>query len=307
MPIAALAIPAIIGAGASIAGGVMANKGAKAQADSVTNASNASIAEQRRQYDLNRQDLAPWMSSGSAANQKLAYLLGVGPQYSFGESPSGTASQTSTQNPQPLSGYNSGTSDRMFPGPQTSANYNPYNSTASQGPNYKPNSNPVGAPAASSTSPNFDPQGGYGSLLSDFTPGDLQNEPGYQFELGQGAQALQRSAAAKGQLFSGGTLKALTQYNNDFAGTKYNEAFNRFNTNKLNRYNMLSGLSSGGQQVSTNLANLGQQSANNISNNIMSTGEQVGNARASGYAATGAAINGVANAGLGAYYLGKLK
>lgn len=145
----------------------------------------------------------------------------------------------------------------------------------------------------------------YGSLLKDFQPGDLQNDPGYQFERAQGSQALERSAAAHGTLFSGGTLKALTQYNNDYAGTKYNEAFNRFNTNKLNRYNMLAGLSAGGQQAAANTVQAGTNAANNISNITVNAGEQIGNARASGYAGIGQAINSGLNTGLNLYYAKK--
>src|ERR1022692_84566 len=44
------------------------------------------------------------------------------------------------------------------------------------------------------------------------TAAEAQATPGYQFQLQQGQQALQRSAAAKGGLLSGGTAKALDQY-----------------------------------------------------------------------------------------------
>src|SRR5260221_500726 len=38
------------------------------------------------------------------------------------------------------------------------------------------------------------------------------NDPGYQFRIQQGEEGLQRSAAAKGLLRTGGTLKDLIQY-----------------------------------------------------------------------------------------------
>src|ERR1039458_8807912 len=47
---------------------------------------------------------------------------------------------------------------------------------------------------------------GYGSLNQPFTPPTLdqaKNYPGYQFGLSQGTQAMQNSAAAKGNAFSG--------------------------------------------------------------------------------------------------------
>lgn len=50
-----------------------ASQGAQAQ----TNASNAAIDEQRRQYDLTRQDQAPWLQAGQQAlGQQQAFLSG---------------------------------------------------------------------------------------------------------------------------------------------------------------------------------------------------------------------------------------
>jgi hypothetical protein len=165
--------------------------------------------------------------------------------------------------------------------------------------------NTLGYYAGVTGDPNAPPSGSstsdYGSLLKDFSLADFQTDPGYEFRLGEGAKALERSAAAKGQLFSGGTLKDLTQYNQNFASNEFGNAYNRFNTNKLNRYNILAGISQGGVQATNGTAQAGTTAANNISNTLMSTGEQVGNARASGYSAIGQTINGVANAGLSAY------
>lgn len=74
MPMAAvLAGSAVLGAGASIISG---NKAAKAQ----TNAANAGIAEQQRQYDQSRADLAPWRTTGGGALDKLSQLYGLGGQ-----------------------------------------------------------------------------------------------------------------------------------------------------------------------------------------------------------------------------------
>jgi hypothetical protein len=84
MPIgAAIGGAAVIGAGASIVSG---NKAAKAQ----TQASNASIAEQRREYDQSRADMAPWLNTGSSALSKLAGLYGVTPTGSTAAPTGGT-------------------------------------------------------------------------------------------------------------------------------------------------------------------------------------------------------------------------
>ncbi|HEY2605569.1 MAG TPA: hypothetical protein VGJ10_06105, partial [Paraburkholderia sp.] len=47
------------------------------------------------------------------------------------------------------------------------------------------------------------------------------NDPGYAFRLQQGNQALERAAAASGGAFSGGTLKALARYGQDYASNEY--------------------------------------------------------------------------------------
>lgn len=74
MPQAAvLAGAAIVGAGASIISG---NKAANAQ----TQAANTQVAEQRRQYDTSRADLAPWRDVGGSALGKLAGMYGAGGQ-----------------------------------------------------------------------------------------------------------------------------------------------------------------------------------------------------------------------------------
>lgn len=65
---------------------------------------------------------------------------------------------------------------------------------------------------------------------------DLANDPGYQARMKMGTDAIQNSAAAKGKLLTGGTLKDLTQYGQDFGSNEYSNVFNRalqgYNTNK---------------------------------------------------------------------------
>jgi hypothetical protein len=54
-----------------------------------------------------------------------------------------------------------------------------------------------------------------------------KNEPGYAFRSQAGQDALQRSAAAKGMLRTGGTLKDLMEYGQNFASQEYSNVFNR--------------------------------------------------------------------------------
>lgn len=61
-----------------------------------------------------------------------------------------------------------------------------------------------------------------------FEPGDLTQDPGYQFRLQQGEQAINRSLGARGKMFSGEALKAAEDYGQGLADTTYNEAYNRW-------------------------------------------------------------------------------
>lgn len=63
--------------------------------------------------------------------------------------------------------------------------------------------------------------------LDNLNPQDVQNDPGYQFNLAQGQEALNRSLGAQGGLFSGAALKAASQYNQDYANNYYNQAYQR--------------------------------------------------------------------------------
>lgn len=68
------------------------------------------------------------------------------------------------------------------------------------------------------------------------TLADLQADPGYQIRLQEGLKGVQTSAAAKGTLLSGGTLKGLERFGQDFASNEYSNLYNRqFNNLGFNR------------------------------------------------------------------------
>jgi hypothetical protein len=102
---------------------------------------------------------------------------------------------------------------------------------------------------------------GNADFRRDFTVADFQKDPGYEFRMAEGMKALERSAAARGGLNSGGTLKALSRYGQDYASGEYQNAYNRFNSDRDRRFNRLSSLAGIGQtansQVGNASANLG--------------------------------------------------
>lgn len=74
----------------------------------------------------------------------------------------------------------------------------------------------------------FDPS----SLMRNFQASDFQQDPGYAFRLKEGQKALERSAAARGGLISGGALKAATGYGQEMGSQEYQNAYNRFQANR---------------------------------------------------------------------------
>ena len=127
-----------------------------------------------------------------------------------------------------------------------------------------------------------------GEFNRDFSLADFQKDPGYQFRMDQGSNALQSSAAARGGLMNGGTLKALDRYGQDYASGEYGNAYNRFNNDRTQRFNRLASLAGTGQTATRDVANQGTALATQNGNNLM----QAANARASGYVGQGNAING---------------
>lgn len=104
----------------------------------------------------------------------------------------------------------------------------------------------------------------------------IQNLPGYQFNLQQGNQAVQRNLAANGLLDSGAAQKALTQYGQGMA----TQATGQY----LNGLQSLAGL---GQTATANTGAVGANTANQVGSNQI----YAGNAQASGYANQANAVN----------------
>ena len=72
----------------------------------------------------------------------------------------------------------------------------------------------------------------------------LQNDPGYQFQLQEGNQALERSLAAQGMGQSGAAMKAAQRYGQGLASQSYNDYFNRQNSIANRGYGAAQGLGS---------------------------------------------------------------
>lgn len=127
----------------------------------------------------------------------------------------------------------------------------------------------IGTPGASGTAASS-PSGAYGSLNAPFTAGMMQQySPAYQFQLQQG-QAGTLNSQQQGAL-SGAAYQNLAQFNQNYANTAFNNAFNQYQTQQSNTYNRLSGIANLGEQAvgtsgqqGTTLAGQAAQSASNI-------------------------------------------
>ena len=118
---------------------------------------------------------------------------------------------------------------------------------------------------------------------------NLNEDPGYAFRLSEGQKALDRQAAARGGLISGGALKAAERYGQDMGSQEYQNAFNR----ALTRYNTTAALAGVGQTATNALTGAAGDLGNVQANSAISAG----NARASGYMGQANALT----SGLGTY------
>jgi len=170
--------------------------------------------------------------------------------------------------------------------------------------------------------PGYDPA----SAMRNFGAGDFQADPGYAFRLSEGMKALDRTAASRGGLLSGATLKGAQRYGSDLASQEYQNAFNRYQANRaqqaqeygnaFNRFQTertntlapLQSLAGVGQSAAQQAQQASQNYATGAANTLGNFGAAqagniigAGNARASGYMGGANAISGGVGQGLNFY------
>lgn len=101
----------------------------------------------------------------------------------------------------------------------------------------------------------------------DFNITDFQKDPGYDFRMQQGQQAIERSAAARGGLQNGGTLKALSEYGQNYASNEYGNAYNRFNNDRDRKFGRLAQMAGMGLNAANMTGQAGQNYANQAGQN----------------------------------------
>ncbi|MCY1218585.1 hypothetical protein D9M72_305340 [compost metagenome] len=155
----------------------------------------------------------------------------------------------------------------------------------------------------------------YGSLLRpyrngeefSFTGKDLLTDPGYKFGLDQGTQGIERGQASRGNFLSGGAMKELARFNEDYAGTKFNEGFGRaqstwntnlgaYNQNRNTIYSFLTGQSQLGQNSAAQVGASGNQTAATVGGNLTGAANAAAAGEVAGSNALVSGANSLANA-----------
>lgn len=237
----ALAGAATIG-GAAL-GAKAAKKGARAQAA----AAEAGTAAQLQMFREQQRAMEPWRQYGGGALQKYAGFLGVQP---MGQ----PAQQVSPYMAYPsMRGEDIGRGGLLGGTSLSRTGFLPSRRIA--GARTTQPIQTVAQPMAQQPEMSFAEQ-----LKSIY--------PSYGFQMEEGLGAIERSAAARGLLQSGGTMQGLLRYSQGLAGSAAE--------NYLNRLQGMAGL---GQTAATNIGQMGMQTAANQA----ALAQQAGQARASGY------------------------
>ena len=121
---------------------------------------------------------------------------------------------------------------------------------------------------------------------------NLGQDPGYAFRLSEGQKALDRSAAARGGLISGGAMKAAQRFGQESGSQEYQNAYNR----ALTGYNADVSREATGYNRLAALAGIGQTATSQIGAAGAANAANVGNYLTSGAAANAAGQVGQANA-----------
>jgi hypothetical protein len=327
---------------------IMGARAADNAADAQVESSRDAIAEQRRQFDSNRADLAPWRGVGTNALMLLGGLSGISPNGFLPRETGGATITAARPAPAPapaapavpqialndiggLAQYLH--SDPAFANFARQMGVDPRDrfwssGTTESGDGFDPANPqklrnayvlwqqqaraapaPAVAPAASNAAAaGASTAGGPVSVqqanailginpdaieaeFADIAAGrGFETSPGYSFRLGEGLKATQASAAARGLLHSGGTLKALNDYAAGSASDEFGNWFARQFGATNAKYgreqdsvNRLFSLAGFGQNATNAGVQAGSASANAISNLFMAQGDARANAAIGGF------------------------
>lgn len=138
----------------------------------------------------------------------------------------------------------------------------------------------------------------------------LRASPGYQARLEEGKKAVERSAAARGNLLGGRALKELNRFAQDYASNEYDRFVNREVGNWLNRRNARVGDWLNQYNAFSRIAGMGQSSAagsatqaGDVGNALARNALVSGGAQADQWADTAGIVSGGLSSGIQNYLL----
>ncbi len=289
------AVP-LIAAGIGAAGSMYASsQQADAQRSAADTAAGAQLGNAQTSYQQWLQDQAnqqPWLRAGRNSINQLAYLLGTYTPDGGDSNPLMSAGDAYLlANPDVMNAYASAAQEYGINSPQEWAQYHYQNWGKNDGRTW-----PSGGGNA------FTPTGEAGSLMQPFTPEDFLagKDPGYDWRKQEGVNALAASGAAAGNYGSGNMGVALQNYGQNLASQEYQSAWDRWNQQQMNEYNMLAGVARTGQIGAQNLGAQGAQVANNLGNYNTNAANAFGAGQIGAANAWASGFGNLANQGIGA-------
>lgn len=135
---------------------------------------------------------------------------------------------------------------------------------------------------------------------------DFFSDPSYEFRQQEGINALDRSAASRGRLLSGGQDRAVTRYASDLASQEYGNAFARAKSTYDTNLNTQKSLAGVGQQANQSNISSGNSLTQSMANNTMASNNAQNVLAMQGANSTADMYGGMAqsvNQGLGNYLL----
>lgn len=95
-------------------------------------------------------------------------------------------------------------------------------------------------------------------------------DPSYEWRVDQGVKAMDKSATARGNLFSGAAAKALTEYGQNMGSQEYQNAYNRARDTYMTNMNTQKSLAGVGQDATNMVSQAGQNMASGVASTTMS-------------------------------------
>ena len=115
-----------------------------------------------------------------------------------------------------------------------------------------------------------------GQFNTPFSMSQFQQDPGFQFRMQQGQDAINRQTANRGGMLAGSTLGSLAQYSQGLGSQEYQNAFNRYQTQNNDAFNKLGSIAGMGLGASGQQAGYSNQYGQNMAGNYLGAGQAQG-------------------------------